>query len=258
MATKKLIVSVHDVTPKYSGELSEIVAELERIGVNKRSILVVPNWEEKYDLRQDDNFVSWLHDLKAKGDEIVLHGYNHKSEKRQGHYKNLLQWFMGELFAQGTAEFQNLGYLDSINKIEKGKNILVQVGLEDITGFVAPAWLTNSNVEDALKVSGFKYQIYTDFWNYVGQLSKIPIQNLETGEVIKSREIAFDGSRALIDYGTRGLAWLLTRYKDAPLTRIAIHPQDINNARPFNYALKLIEEAKEGKELATYRELFSK
>lgn len=254
---KKLIVSVHDVTPKFSGELTEMVAELDRIGINKRSVLVVPNWKGEYDLRQDDNFVSWLHGLKASGDEMVLHGYNHKSEKRKGYYKNLFQWFMGEVFAQGTGEFQNVTYEEARQKLRNGKKVFSDVELDDVVGFVAPAWLTNKNVEKALKDEGLQYHIFTTFMNYVGELSKIPIKNLQTGETIKSREVAFDGSRALIDYGTRGLAWLLTRNKEAPITRIAIHPQDIHNARPFDYALRLIKEAKETRELATYREIVS-
>jgi predicted deacetylase len=256
MRDRKLIVSVHDVTPKYKGELTEIVSELDRVGVNKRSVLVVPNWEGEYDLRQDDNFVSWLHGLKASGDEIVLHGYNHQSTKRKGHYKNPFQWFMGEVFAQGTGEFQNLTYEETRQKLQDGKRVFSDVELDGVVGFVAPAWLTNNDIEKALKDEDFQYHIFTTFMNYVGQLSKIPIRNIQTGETVKSREVAFDGSRSLIDYGTKGLAWLVTRNKRASTTRIAIHPQDIHNARPFDYALKLIEEAKEGRDIATYRELF--
>lgn len=253
---RKLVVSVHDVTPKYKGELTEIVAELDRVGIDKRSVLVVPNWENEHDLRRDVAFVSWLHDLKASGDEIVLHGYSHKSTKRKRHYKNPFQRFMGEVFAQGTGEFQNLTYEEARQKLQDGKRVFSDVELDDVVGFVAPAWLTNKDVERTLKDEDFQYHIFTTFINYVGQLSKIPIRNLKTGETVKSREVAFDGSRALIDYGTRGLAWLVTRNKRAPTTRIAIHPQDIYKARPFDCALKLIEEVKEGRALVTYRDIF--
>ena len=255
MLNKKLVVSVHDVTPKYKGELSEIVSELDRIGIDKKSMLVVPNWEGQHDLRENDDFVSWLHDLKASGDEIVLHGYDHQSIKRKGHYKNQFQWFMGEVFAQGTGEFQNLTYEEAKQKLQNGKTVFSDVEWDNVVGFVSPAWLTNKDVEKALKDEGLKYHIFTTFMNYIGKLSKIPIKNLETGKETKSREIAFDGSRALIDYGKRGLAWLITRNEKAHSERIAIHPLDIHNARPFDYALKLIEEAKEGREILTYREL---
>lgn len=221
------------------------------------NIIVKYHWEGEYDLRQDDNFVSWLHGLKASGDEMVLHGYNHKSEKKKGHYKSSFQWFMGEVFAQGTGEFQNLTYEEARQKLQDGKRVFSDVELDDDAGFVAPAWLTNKEVERALKDEGLQYHIFTTFMDYIGKLSKIPIRNVQTGETIKSREVAFDGSRALIDYGTRGLAWLLTRNRDASIRRIAIHPQDIHNARPFDYALKLIEEAKEGRQVATYRDLFN-
>ncbi len=48
---KKLIVSLHDVTPKFEGELTEIVQELDQRGITTRSNLVVPNWERVNNLR---------------------------------------------------------------------------------------------------------------------------------------------------------------------------------------------------------------
>jgi len=255
MTTNNLIVSVHDVTPRHKSELLEIVSELDRIGISRRSILVTPNWWDRYDLRKEDNFVAWLHELRDGGDEIVHHGYNHRSDKRKGHYKTIFEWFVGEVFAQGTGEFQNLTFQEARAKIEKGNRIFSDVGLTDIVGFVAPAWLVNGEVETALKDSGFKYHIYTNFWNRIVKLFVIPIKDLETGEEIKSRELSFGTTQRLVDYGARAAAYLLTRNRNIPSIRIAIHPQDIHHARPFDYALKLIEEVKEGRELYTYRDL---
>ena len=252
---RNLIISVHDATPKYKGELTEIIRELDRLEVNKRSILVIPNLEEKYDLRKDYAFVSRLRELKNEGDEIILHGYNHESTQRKGYYKNPFQWFMGEVFARGTGEFQNLTYEEVRQKLRNGKKTFSDVGLDDVVGFVAPSWLTNKNVEKALKDEGFKYHIFTTFMDYVGQLSMIPIKNLQTGEIIKSREFAFDASNAFIDYGTRGLAWLLTANQGTPTLRIAVHPSNIHNARLFDYILRLIKEVKKGRNIITYREL---
>jgi len=257
MSQKKLIVSLHDATPKFTGELTEIVSELDRIGVSKRSILVVPNWEDQYDLRDHDKFVAWMHELKDQGNEIVHHGYNHRSDKREGHYKNPFQWFMGEIFAQGTGEFQNLSYEEAFYKIEQSKQIFSELEFEDVTGFIAPSWFVNPNVEETLKYAGYQYHVYTDFWNYMCKLSVIPIKNLETDKEIKSREVAFDSSRIWADYGTRGLSWLLTRNKKQKVSRIAIHPGDIQNARPFDYALELIKELKEDRNVCTYQELLA-
>lgn len=254
MPNKKLIVSLHDAAPCFQGELEEIVSELDQRKIQKRSVLVVPNWEYRHPLIAEMPFVEWLHDQREKGSEIVQHGYAHCSPI-QRNYSDPFQWFMGEMFAQGCAEFQNLDYADAKKKIAAGKNLMERSGFNDVAGFVAPAWLVNPEVEQALQESGFRYHIYTDFWNYAAKLSMIPIKNLETSKVIKSREIAFDSSRKMIDYGTRGLAWLLTRNKCAPILRIAIHPKDIHNEKPFDYALKLLEEAKQDRELVTYREV---
>ena len=255
MVNKKLIVSVHDVTPKFSGELTEIVSELEHRGFNHNSILVVPNWVGEYDVSKDEGFSTWLQDLQAKGNEMVQHGNRHVNPFRN--YPNFREQFMGESFAQGTGEFQNFGYDIARSNLRAGKSILKKAGLDDIVGFVAPAWLVNPEVEEALRKEGFNYHVYTNFRDYVLGLSVIPIKNLNTGDEIRTREIAFEGSRKLIDAGTRALAWALSRNKNTQLMRVAIHPQDIRYERPFDYALKILEEAKVGRELCTYRDLFS-
>ena len=70
----KLIVSIHDFCPAFQDELEEIVQELDRLNI-KRSILVVPNYHDKFDIQHYDRFLELL--FKKKNNEFCLHGYDH-------------------------------------------------------------------------------------------------------------------------------------------------------------------------------------
>jgi len=50
---------------------------LQRLKIDKFSLLVIPNYMEEYPLYKHMDFVSFL---KALGQEIVLHGYSHKAK----------------------------------------------------------------------------------------------------------------------------------------------------------------------------------
>ena len=41
---KYLVVSVHDICPRYQKELEVILSALNKIKLFKRNLLVVPNW----------------------------------------------------------------------------------------------------------------------------------------------------------------------------------------------------------------------
>ena len=255
MTQKKLVVSVHDVTPKYQGELTEIVSELSRRGIDKRNLLVVPNWEGQNDLRDHDSFVAWVHELQGSGDEVLQHGYTHRAAKRKGHYKSPVEWFMGEIFSKGTAEIQNLSYDEARQRIEIGQEILTEVGLNDISGFVSPAWLVNPEAERAMKDQGFSYHIYTSFWDLCNGY-RVPVKDLQTGEESRTSEAFFDSKAdPITQILTRLFAKMAVR-KSSEVARIAIHPEDIYKSKPFDFALDLIEHVREGRELCTYRELF--
>jgi len=257
MPEKKLIISVHDVSPAFKGEITEIIDELDIREIDQKSILVVPNWGGKNDLRDDDSFAARLRVAQASGDEILQHGYDHFSPHRK-YGLNPIAWFMGEQLAQGQGEFQNLSLQSAKDRIYEGGEIMRECGLVNVNGFVAPAWLTNNNVRTAIKEAGFDYHVYTSFWKLAG--GKIPIEDLRDGhegEVISNTgEIAFEPSRRWVDLGSRLMAKVAVGMgKNQEILRIAIHPNDVRYSKPFDYALTLITDAMKDREVCTYRDL---
>ncbi len=128
MKNKYLIVEIHDATPEFKSELTAIVSELDNLGITRRSVLVIPNYYEKNNLINDKDFVSWINGLQEKGDEIVLHGYNHVSTNHN--YSSGFQKILGTKVNHGEAEFQNIGYDEAVDKIQKGKQIFVSFSEE--------------------------------------------------------------------------------------------------------------------------------
>ena len=166
MENKYLIVEIHDATPEFKPELTEIVSKLDNLGISRRSVLVIPNYYEKNNLINDREFISWLDDLQEKGDEIVQHGYNHVSTNHN--YKSRWDRFIGTKLTHGEGEFQNISYNEAQEKIQKGKDILERIGFNS-KGFVAPAWLLNPESERAIKEHGFSYYTTFRYLNFPSQ-----------------------------------------------------------------------------------------
>jgi predicted deacetylase len=245
MSKKFLTVSIHDVTPRFRGELEEIFAELDRRKISSRSVLVIPNFQSSHDISCDQNFVAWLHDLRKKGDEIVHHGYEHVSSSRQ--YNSLPGWLMGEIFALGCAEFQNIGYGEAKRKIRQGKEIFQKAEIKPV-GFVAPAWLMNVASERAAVDEGFAY---TTSINY--------FKNYHHG-YMKSEVVGFIPVPAFADYliRTYDLAIHKIILGKRILVRVAIHPQDVQKKGLFEFALEIIEKLKLDREQTTYADFTSR
>ena len=73
----KNIVSIHDVAPPFFDRVRRMVDELSDIGVQRRSLLVIPNYHGQWPIDQHPEFCRWLQQRQTRGDEIILHGYEH-------------------------------------------------------------------------------------------------------------------------------------------------------------------------------------
>jgi len=156
MKKKYIALSVHDVSPRFEGEIKEIIAELGSRGYYKRSIGLVPNYGGEHELHKSRSFVNWLGSLNPKENEYILHGYDHFSDRRV--YPNLTEMFKGEIFSLGEAEFQNLTYDEARERLRKGKDSLGKLGIKS-RGFIPPCWITNPESRRAIKDEGFDYMI---------------------------------------------------------------------------------------------------
>jgi predicted deacetylase len=222
-----LIVSIHDVAPPNWVQVEKILKHLWRLGVRKRSLLVIPNFRGCWRVDEYREFAEWLCERQREGDEIILHGFEHNEvHKAQG----VRDWIKNQLYTQGEGEFLALNYEEARNRIERGIAILKAAGVES-SGFVAPAWLINRAGLTAVKDLGFEYtNSYTRITDFVSGKSKfVP-------------SLVFGPGRLNEDFSLllQRLASKLIRWQSS--VRVVIHPPCVEHDRRFEGILAMIRE----------------
>ena len=239
---KKLVVSLHDVSPLTQPACENILAGLSRLGVRQCSLLIIPNHHAIAPITRHDSFRSWLLRKIELGNEPVLHGYFHQRPTRRTD-----RWYSKittEIYTAGEGEFFDLSF-DSAARF-------LGYGLEDLaflnrkpTGFVAPAWLLSDTAEQAVRDAGFAYT------TRIGS-----VRIFEGCRELKSRSLVWS-TRAFWRI-TASLCWnhLLGIAKSgAPLLRVSIHPGDFHERPVWEQVHKIIAAAINERECVTYEGL---
>ncbi|MFH0752464.1 MAG: DUF2334 domain-containing protein [archaeon] len=222
---KSIVLSVHDFSPKFNVELKEILSELNLKNYKKRSILLVPNYDSIFPIRESPKTLDLLASEIDCENEICLHGYNHSKEENH-------------------REFKDISYQSSVRKITYAKIRLIEFGI-DPEGFVPPYWKISPEGEKALKDEGFTFVV------------KNPeIKDLRNNHTYSSRPVWFWPHNKPIDYAFRCFDIFLSKVwqQQNDLVRIAIHPQDLWKSKPFDFALKLIDKLSQDREFVSYKE----
>lgn len=236
-----LVVSLHDVAPETRPACDEMLHDLKRAGVQTTSLLVIPDYHHHGRSMADPDFVDWLHAREDEGHEIVLHGYFHARERRADEAVGAR--FVTRIYTQDEGEFYDLSYADAFARITRGQKEFQDAGFSPL-GFIAPAWLLNSEGERAARDAGFEYTV-------------------RLRGVTDLRENRHDPVRSLV-YSTRSewrcsasLAWnaiLARTVSTAPLVRLSLHPPDLG-ARPiWRQAMKLAARFSDARQPISYRE----
>lgn len=214
-----LVVSLHDVTPRYRAALEHIVHALETSGVTTFSCLVTPLFHGEHSIAADAEFAAWLRELSARNIEMALHGLTHCSARR-----SLQSWL-----TQGSNEFGDLDCSAAAQKIRQAQALFDQAGLKT-SGFTAPAWQTSAGTFSALRAAGMAYCT-----------TMFAIHALQSATSVRSEAISYCASGPGRVYLRCQNAWL--EHACLPhrrVVRVAIHPQDLGH-KAFGRALRLIE-----------------
>jgi len=246
MDGRLLTVEIHDVSPATLDEVAEIGAGLASIGVDRASLLVVPNFLDEgghhWDLRGHARAVDFLQDRQSRGWEIIQHGLTHRAPGPPP--PGWTNAFMHHLFSRGCAEFAHLSARQARERLEAGLNILAQCGLT-VQGFIAPAWQQSAASIRVLQRMGYRF---TAFLNKV-----LPLESV--CRPVHTFALTFDASGKWIDFAKRAAMRMLERLsRDAPILRVALHPADLYGARPLNWILSRIRALLRHRQLTTYRE----
>ena len=134
-------VSIHDVSPAFSGEVAEALAMCHDAGA-KPSLLVVPDFHGEAPLLSDEPMCARLRDLQARGHDVYLHGLLHRGSRNydaQAHGGRIAWLFSQRVVSGGEAEMSAVPEAEGRARLAQGEDTLACAGLA-IDGYVAPAW----------------------------------------------------------------------------------------------------------------------
>ncbi len=234
-----LVVSIHDVSPLTSLRVTDMLAGLAEAGVERTSLLVVPNHHHRAPMAEDPEFQAWLRELQATGHEIVLHGYFHQ-RPASGEWRTRI---VTEYYTAGEGEFYDLSEMEAAWRLKKAREEFAAAGFHP-SGFIAPAWLLGGQAERAVAAAGFAYT--TRLRN---------VKDLVSGREEPSQSLVWSvrsaWRRAVSLWWNASLA---RRLAGTRLLRVGLHPPDWDHPAIRKQALELISAALAAREAMTYDE----
>ncbi len=242
---KELIVSLHDVSPLTRPVFTAMLEELAALGVERTSLLVIPDHHHRGHMLADVGFCRWLEELAGKGHELVVHGYYHQRPARP--HETWRQRGVTRVYTLGEGEFYDLPKNEAFRRLAQAKEDFARLDAPAPLGFIAPAWLLGGEARRAVFEAGFRYTTYLT-----------GIQDLRA-----PASVGFIPARSLV-YSCRNhwrravsLGWnarLFSRLKDHATMRLSLHPPDYQHPRIWQQVRRLVGEALRERRPVTYRE----
>ncbi len=232
----RLVVSVHDVSPATADETAQWCADADELGIPV-SLLVIPGSWRGESLAAAPDYARVLQGRRAKGDEIVLHGWEHVAGPEGSAARRLV----GQAVARGAAEFAALDEAQAAQRISSAGAVMDESGL-GTAGFTPPGWLASPSAERALVAAG-----YTHTTNHFG------VKDLRSGKLHRGFALSHRPSGGV---GERIGAEMMRRVAKrsagrGALVRIALHPDDLHRPGLREVTLRAIESALAAGALAT-------
>ena len=208
-----LIVSIHDVAPSTACAARAWIDELERRHV-PATLLVVPGPWEGPPLRVDRELVAWLHQRRARGDEIAQHGWTHRRVAGAPAWRRAV----ASVAVRGCAEFWSLDTREAKRRIDLGREVLHRAGFAPV-GFTPPGWLASTPTVEVLADLGYRYTTtrgaVVDLER--GATHRVPALSQRPGGAGEAL------GRSVVD------GWARRLVRRGASARLALHPLDLDN-----------------------------
>lgn len=238
---RRLVVAVHDVMDGTLPGVRKVLSDLDRIGVTRRTLLVVPGGTRP--LRQMPEMQGFLAGEVRHGAELLAHGWTHRAAGRvRGPVPTRVRAF---LFARGVAEFACLEPADATLAAGMARHELWLAGF-DVDGFCAPAWLEAPWVSSALRAAGYRFK--------VGMAS---LNDLREGRRLRLGWDGYLGAGPCQEALVATTARALTAMPGRPRTsQIFLHPQGDLGGGSYRAAIRHLERLlDQGTQLVQFRDL---
>jgi predicted deacetylase len=207
-----LLASIHDVSPRFEGEIDRLAELLAGHVGDRLAMLVVPNHWDEAPLVAGSPFASKLRSWADSGIEMFLHGFSHRDERQHRRVSNRMR---ASFMTASEGEFLGLSKNEAKARIADGTALVEDVIGRPIAGFVAPAWLYGPGALQAL--ADCAIPIAEDHWRVWSPASGA---QLARGPVITW------ASRTRLRLGSSLAAAAALRRLPLPVLRLGVHPPD--------------------------------
>ncbi len=215
-ADKRLVVSIHDVSPTFAVPIAMLAERIEAIlGGPRFAMLVVPDHWGVARLDRSPAFMRRLREWSDTGVEMFLHGWFHRDASD---HRNTASALKARYMTAGEGEFLGLDAVEAEHRMRAGRDMVEQAIGRSVAGFIAPAWLYGPGAHAALKACDFA--LAEDHFR-VWQPATGAI--VARGPVVTwaSRSPARTASSLAVAAAARALPdWM-------PTMRVAVHPGDV-------------------------------
>jgi len=205
-----LLVSIHDVSPKFTAEIERLTALVEpRTGAGRFAMLVVPDHWGDAPIAGDRPFQRRLRDWAAAGIEMFVHGWSHRDPEPKG--------FGARHMTAGEGEFSALPRAEALRRMQAARAVVEDAIGRPAAGFIAPAWLYSDGARAAAAEAGFALaEDHLRVWHPPSGriLARGPVITWATRTPFRKAS-----SLAAAAFARRLLAPL-------PAVRLAVHPAD--------------------------------
>jgi uncharacterized protein len=217
-ASRRLLASIHDVTPFHLERLERLVPIVESaVGTGRYALLVVPNFHRAGLIKDNAAFARRLRVWSDSGCEIFLHGFTHLDESE--HLTRAAR-LKAQKMTAGEGEFLGLSHLEATQKLIDGRAMLEDIIGAPLAGFVAPAWLYGD--ESMKAIADQCFALVEDHFR---------VWNPATGVVLAKGPVVTYASRSILRLAS-SILWsriasiALSR---ARTVRFAVHPHDVDS-----------------------------
>lgn len=207
-----LLLSIHDVGPRFESQIDALVDRFERLsGGTRFAMLVVPDHWDQAPLSASPHYRAKLRRWSDRGVEMFVHGWRHRDD-------SVRRSFAARHMTAGEGEFSALYRGEALCRMRAARNVIEDAIGRAATGFVAPAWLYSAGALQALRDADFALaEDHMRVWRPDDgtTLARGPVVTWATR------------SRARIASSLAFARLARTALKPLPVVRVAAHPGDV-------------------------------
>lgn len=238
-----LLVSIHDVSPRFEGEINRLLDLLRPHVGDRLAMLVVPNHWGSAPLIPGSPFASRVRQWADRGVEMFLHGFYHRDEA--AHHRPSDR-FRARFLTAGEGEFLGLSREMAIDRITEGRSLVADIIGRDVDGFVAPAWLYGQGALEALEACALPLaEDHMRVWS--------PAQRRE---LARSPVITW-ASRTRSRLASSLMAAAALRHLPTPVLRVGVHPPDCRHPALIRSIEKTLATATRRRRVSSYGDLLA-